>query len=269
MNISDTNKTRIKLIYGIVTSVMIAALGVLFITSAYGIYSSGPNAFTRESVGAALTSIIVPIIISVVLIIGGFILSIVFPGGKTPARAFVTDEVMEERLLANREISANTEIAADIEKERRKRSLFKLINIALTVVGIVAIFVYALNPEHYSDNLNKTVIDFTVNIVITMLPSLVFASARLVVNPLSYKKEIELLKALPKSDNPTPVSQKTGVFDSFTAFLHKNEAPIVLGVRIALVLVGVVYITLGVLNGGMSDVLEKAIKICTECIGLG
>ena len=30
-----------------------------------------------------------------------------------------------------------------------------------------------------------------------------------------------------------------------------------------------VFILLGVLNGGMADVLAKAVKICTECIGLG
>ena len=30
-----------------------------------------------------------------------------------------------------------------------------------------------------------------------------------------------------------------------------------------------VLIVLGVLNGGARDVLAKAIKICSECIGLG
>jgi hypothetical protein len=40
-------------------------------------------------------------------------------------------------------------------------------------------------------------------------------------------------------------------------------------VRIALVGVALVFIAVGVLNGGMADVLNKAIKICTECIGLG
>ena len=28
-------------------------------------------------------------------------------------------------------------------------------------------------------------------------------------------------------------------------------------------------VALGVLNGGLNDVLVKAINICTECIGLG
>ena len=32
---------------------------------------------------------------------------------------------------------------------------------------------------------------------------------------------------------------------------------------------GVLMTVLGVLNGGAQDVLAKAIKICSECIGLG
>ena len=33
--------------------------------------------------------------------------------------------------------------------------------------------------------------------------------------------------------------------------------------------VAVVLIVVGILNGGFGDVLEKAKKICMECIGLG
>ncbi len=40
-------------------------------------------------------------------------------------------------------------------------------------------------------------------------------------------------------------------------------------VRIALAVAGAALTVLGVLNGGMYDVLVKAINICTECIGLG
>ena len=32
---------------------------------------------------------------------------------------------------------------------------------------------------------------------------------------------------------------------------------------------GLLLVVLGVLNGGMQDVLTKAAKICSECIGLG
>lgn len=43
----------------------------------------------------------------------------------------------------------------------------------------------------------------------------------------------------------------------------------VLAARIAILCLGVLFIVLGVMNGGSRDVLIKAINICTECIGLG
>ena len=42
-----------------------------------------------------------------------------------------------------------------------------------------------------------------------------------------------------------------------------------LALRIALCAAAVVLIVLGVMNGGLWDVLVKAVNICTECIGLG
>ena len=39
--------------------------------------------------------------------------------------------------------------------------------------------------------------------------------------------------------------------------------------RVVILLIGILFVVLGIVNGGMRDVLEKAIKICTECIGLG
>ena len=37
----------------------------------------------------------------------------------------------------------------------------------------------------------------------------------------------------------------------------------------ALVCAAILLIVLGVVNGGAKDVLTKAVKICSECIGLG
>ncbi len=39
--------------------------------------------------------------------------------------------------------------------------------------------------------------------------------------------------------------------------------------RISIFAVAILLIVLGVANGGMKDVWEKAIRICSECIGLG
>jgi hypothetical protein len=58
---------------------------------------------------------------------------------------------------------------------------------------------------------------------------------------------------------------KMGLCEFFTA----NRKSITIGVTIALVVCAVGFIVAGVLNGGADSVLEKAVKICTECIGLG
>ena len=39
--------------------------------------------------------------------------------------------------------------------------------------------------------------------------------------------------------------------------------------RIALLVLALALIAAGVLNGGARDVFNKAIRICTECVGLG
>lgn len=40
-------------------------------------------------------------------------------------------------------------------------------------------------------------------------------------------------------------------------------------IRAVLITAAVLLIVFGVLNGGARDVMTKAVKICSECIGLG
>ena len=40
-------------------------------------------------------------------------------------------------------------------------------------------------------------------------------------------------------------------------------------VKIALLVVAVIFIIAGIKNGSMEDTLIKAVNICTECVGLG
>lgn len=49
----------------------------------------------------------------------------------------------------------------------------------------------------------------------------------------------------------------------------KVNGILLLASRIVIGCIAVVFIVVGVLNGGANDVLVKAINICTECIGLG
>ena len=74
------------------------------------------------------------------------------------------------------------------------------------------------------------------------------------------EKELALLKSSIKEHGaPTLAvkSQQTKAIDS------------TLIARYAILAASVVFIVIGIFNGGMADVLGKAVRICTECIGLG
>lgn len=67
-------------------------------------------------------------------------------------------------------------------------------------------------------------------------------------------KELELRRSAPKRKPDAAAPEKT---------TGRNV------IRVIIAAAAVVLIVLGVMNGGMFDVLVKAINICTECIGLG
>jgi hypothetical protein len=77
----------------------------------------------------------------------------------------------------------------------------------------------------------------------------------------SLRRELEAVKRIAKvcgmrrtQEEPAPIA--------------KNDR-VILIVRIALAVAAVGLMIAGIANGGMADVLAKAINICTECIGLG
>lgn len=48
-----------------------------------------------------------------------------------------------------------------------------------------------------------------------------------------------------------------------------NSNKFVYSTRLVVFCAAIAFVVVGVLKGGMGDVLMKAINICTECIGLG
>lgn len=54
---------------------------------------------------------------------------------------------------------------------------------------------------------------------------------------------------------------------------HRLDAPVKRGVRIGilsvLAIAGTAFLLFGIFSGQAESVLRKAIKICTECIGIG
>lgn len=171
MDMSEKTKKRLTVIYGSVLSAAILLLGLLLILSCVGIYQSGENPFSRESIGEAFRAILIPVVLTLLLILGGFVLSIVLKPEQPKLQSTASDRESLRRLM-NRHSAKESESAA--------------------------------SPLH-----------------------------------------------------------------RLTCTIRRHEKRVLLWIRISLLLLGVLSVLLGILNGGAGDVVQKAIKICTECIGLG
>ena len=51
--------------------------------------------------------------------------------------------------------------------------------------------------------------------------------------------------------------------------VHQQADRKTLILRTAVLVIALILITIGILNGGLEDVLAKGASICTECVGLG
>ncbi len=263
LNNSDIEKSsftlkKIMKIYSICLSVLIGITGILFVAAVSHLYfTGGDNPYSRERVGTYLKTIIIPIILTVLGVLAGAVLSVINdikekgPVGKP-------DPIMAKRAL---ERIFDAEGEETVLNERKKQRTIVLITAIASLVILAVSLVFAiLIPEHAIVGLNGHVVMAT----LIMTPSAVivisgiYAASRVYLH--SCEAELCLMKAKIK-ENP---SKKKA--PEVREFLTRGR---LLGIRGAVLALALVFIVLGISNGGMKDVFAKAVAICTECIGLG
>ena len=257
-----TNSKYGKLIY-IVTSVFLILLGIAFIAScAHLFFTGGDTPYSRERVGDYLIILLIPSIITIIAIIGGFVYDTVM-SIKSDCTADRTNlEILAGFAPRFNGAEISEETRAIVQKERNYRKIFSYITYAISALLVVGALVYLTSFAEFTvKDLNADV----VNALAVTLPLLVGAVAihmpRVYLAEESAKRELAALKE----------EVKKGVKLAKPAVLaeSENEKIAVLVGRIAVVCIGLLFILLGIFNGGTTDVLAKAVKICTECIGLG
>lgn len=258
-----SSQNKIRTICGIVLSVLIAITGICLILSCLSIYRSGEAPFTRESIAAQFRRIAVPVILSLVGIVCGAILSILLPEAPVRPRAVTDEQARLNKLYAKlgKELpTATPEQSAACHREQRKRILFRVLCGTVCLLSALPLVIYLFDLSHFTPQLNESILAATY----MTLPLLflgggaVFANGCLV--RASLRRELKLLESIPK-----PTEQAAKTLEKSATDSQKTIDVI----RIAVLAVAILLIALGIFNGGMRDVLGKAIKICTECIGLG
>lgn len=266
---SQEKLRKIHFIYGIVLSAIIIVTGICFIVSCVDIYRSGMRPFTYESINEHFMAIVVPVILCIMGIVGGMVLSF-FPLEKPKIKGIIDTGVTLKKMSTKIDLSkCDDETRSKIEKERKIRKYTNIFCIDAILVSLVISLIYTLNKNNFPANdLNGEVVNAMLFIIPCAVVSLSSIFATMLICTSSYARELALVKASYKTAKSGQQSAAGSQQVSENSSNGQNEK-ILFGARLTIFVLAIAFIVIGIFNGGMADVLYKAINICTECIGLG
>ena len=252
------NEKKLRLIHtvcGIVVSAALIVAAICLIVSAYTIYKSGDSPYTPESIGAEYAKIAIPLWVADFAVLAGIILNIALPLPKKKEKSskdpFVKLRILQKKLPDG----CNHD---GIAHQRSLRKVARAVCALLCAASFIPSIVVLCNYDSFTvANLTPALLSVVAALAIGCVTSAVLLFFLSVIERSSAEKEIEWTKvALAESSE----SDKKAVVE------NDNKLKIV---RFVLLGVACVLVVIGLTQNGFYDVLQKAIRICTECIGLG
>ena len=260
--IEENTAKKIHLICGIVTSALIVIAAILFAVSCVDIYKNGGSQpFTRESITAHFKLISIPTFAAIAAVVLSGIAALVFPIESTLGKIYnpyVPLASYRDRLRLD---ACDEEAKENILYQRKRHFIIRAVSLAVCAVLLIAALIFSLDFSRYtatdinSEILGCVVISLPLSIlgILTLFVGELFASASAVceleITKAAVTKNREVLGAVQKKDER--------VF-FFSTPLFTNI------LRAVVFCLAVVFIILGIFNGGMEQVLGKAVRICTE-----
>ena len=264
--LQQSSQNKIRLICRIILSVQTVVVGICLILSCLAIYRSGEAPFKPEAIAAQFKKIAIPVYCYFFCLCFSTVVAVVMPMEEVRPRAKtdVAAKLKKQYAKLGYGLSnASAEQKKACAKERGKRMLYRVACTVICLVAALPLIVYLCDLSHFTPKLNESVIAASY----MALPFVILGGAACFVTDwlmcVSRQRELKLLEAIPTQTNRTGNDVLTEGRSKQTAQTWMNV------VRAVLLVLAATMIFLGISNGGMRDVLGKAIKICTECIGLG
>lgn len=262
---------RVRQAYRVIMAVATIAVGGLMIWQVIAIYQAG-NApenlsagvyihpvYSREIVAEHFARIATAVCLWLCGVAAGLLGWLIWPEEaprvKGAAGAEETLRKLRQRLPDADQ--ADRDVMTAIRKEEKLRRGAWVAAAAVCAICAAISGAYLLKVEHFTSWDLESVMG-SMMLAVTPWVVLAFAAvcAAVEVRRISAEREIPLVKKIMvKGKRPAPRQETRGGR--------------VIVLRAVLYAAAIALIVLGVLNGGMRDVLIKAINICTECIGLG
>ena len=243
-------------------SALCILLVVMLAAAVIGIYRTGvaekqenPLAwvYTREKVGAALKPIAPVFLLAAAVTIVCSALGVRDNNRDKP----VKDAELTRDLMAGR-------VAEPDEIMKRERALQRKLGTAGWGGFCVCLFPIALYMTNGAHFLNGDLEEMIKSLAAHVLPWTALALACLAVSAVlqgrSMQREADAASARFREEKAAGVKAPVK-----TPAQPKNQT----AVRLVILAVAVIFIIIGIQNGRMTAVVNKAIRICTECVGLG
>jgi len=248
-------------IISIATSVCIVLLGIAFIVScSHLFFTAEEDPYSRARVGEYLIWLTVPSFITIAFVVCGFVYAYLTDAKEDELTARTNEELLQSFASRFDFESFDDKTKTSVLNIRRRRNIIDFIASEFSALCFVLILDYFIFFAKFSvENLNGDIISAFAFCLPLATVAVAIHIPRLYLSEKSCKEELLILK--------------NGVKSSAKATVRINESHsrinITLISRYAVISVAVLLVILGILNGGMNDVFGKAIRICTECIGLG
>ena len=251
------NKKLLDKIFLIVVSILTILIGIVFIIQVLRIYYGNDKTFTREICGKFLLQMLPIMILWICSVIASYVY---FRMNKVSKKEFA--KITFASKLQNLEAMCPyvEEEYSEINKEKKKIKIVKIVNIVVLGICSIMSLGYLLNVKHFDStgDLTKQAIQMGIHLLPWVIISFGFMIFTALYEEVISKKLIELVKQVIKNNGKKD--------------LVKQESKKSLAINITrgvLLTFSVVLIVVGIFDGSAADVLQKAINICTECIGLG
>jgi len=258
-SVPDVTRNKILLAVQSLLCVLLCALPAV---SAVGLYRTGaaeqqenPLAwvYTRDRAAAALKPVLPVFLLSVGVTVACAVLHVRDENENTP----VTDaELSRDRLL---ERVAQPNEAMKKEQAVQKKLLYG--GWGGFALCMLPVLLYMADKDHFPNGDMERV---TGALVLHVVPWIVAGFAALIVSATlrdkSIRREYNAILARIEEEKAAGLRAEPP-----KAAPERNVNTL----RVLLLAIALTFILLGIRNGGMTAVANKAIRICTECVGLG
>lgn len=258
---ADVNKNKVYLIVQsvlcVVVCVMLAAAAIMIYRDGLAQKAADPLSwiYTREKVAAALVPVMPVLVLGIVLTVVGLIMKITDANADKPAK----DTEWQRDTVISRVATPSSGMKAERSRQRK----LNYGGWAAFALCMVPILIYITNGNHFPNGDLEPVF---LALIAHTLPWTLIGLGILMISTVLQEKSMEREIVAAREQIKL---EKAGGVKPETDGGKGRQADRARFLRIALLIVAVMMIVAGTFNGSARDVFGKAVKICTECIGLG